>query len=94
MLEGSRMHRKIQKRQGSDYHAEVPLRLVITEENYDIFLEGRADGIQISSRSGREINFSDNFNTIEIEPDMDVMIDEIKGVYMKLDHLTELVRVH
>ena len=33
MLEGSRMHRKIQKRQGSDYHAEVPLRLVITEEN-------------------------------------------------------------
>ena len=94
MLEGSRMHRKIQKRQGSDYHAEVPLRLVITEENYDIFLEGRADGIQISSRLGREINFSDNFHTIEIEPDMDVMIDEIKGVYMKLDHLTEPVRVH
>ena len=94
MLEGSRMHRKIQKRQGSDYHAEVPLRLVITEENYDIFLEGRADGIQISSRLGREVDFSDNFHTMEIEPDMDVMIDEIKGVYMKLEHLTEPVRVH
>ena len=47
MLAGSRMHRKIQKRKGSDYHAEVPLKLVLEEEYYDLILEGRADGIQI-----------------------------------------------
>ena len=26
MLQGGRIHRKIQRRMGSDYHAEVPLR--------------------------------------------------------------------
>ena len=56
MLAGSRMHRRIQKRMGSDYHAEVPLKLVIGEENYDLVLEGRADGIQITSESEREID--------------------------------------
>lgn len=93
MQEGSRMHRKIQKKKGSDYHAEVPLKLVIEEENYDLVLEGRADGIQIISNKD-EINFSKNFHSIEIEEDMKVIIDEIKGVYLKLDQLSEPVKVH
>lgn len=94
MLEGSRMHRKIQKRMGSNYHAEVPLKLLITEENYDILLEGRADGIMITSAKEREVDFSDNFYTLDITPDMQVTIDEIKGVYMKLERLEEPVKVH
>ena len=94
MLAGSRMHRKIQKRMGSDYHAEVPLKLVIGEENYDLVLEGRADGIQITSESEREINYSNNFNSMTIEEDMKVVIDEIKGVYLKLEQLAEPIKVH
>ena len=94
MLAGSRMHRKIQKRMGSDYHAEVPLKLVIEEENYDLVLEGRADGIQITSETEQEINYSNNFNSMKIEDDMKVVIDEIKGVYLKLEQLAEPVKVH
>ena len=94
MLAGSRIHRRIQKRMGSDYHAEVPLKLVIGEENYDLVLEGRADGIQITSESEREIDYSSNFNSMTIEEDMNVVIDEIKGVYLKLEQLAEPVRVH
>lgn len=45
MLEGSRIHRKIQKSMGSGYQAEVPLTLSIEEEDYILVIEGRADGI-------------------------------------------------
>lgn len=42
---GSRIHRKIQRRMGADYHAEVPLKYEILCRGYSILLEGRADGI-------------------------------------------------
>ncbi|MBQ8970377.1 MAG: ATP-dependent DNA helicase, partial [Lachnospiraceae bacterium] len=45
MLEGARIHRMIQKRMGSDYHAEVMLRQAFPQEDFDIVIEGRADGI-------------------------------------------------
>lgn len=45
MQEGSRIHRAIQKRMGAEYQAEVPLNYVLDAGEYDIFLEGRADGI-------------------------------------------------
>ncbi len=45
MQEGSRIHRKIQKRMGPHYQAEVPLGIVIEEETYRLAVEGRADGI-------------------------------------------------
>lgn len=45
MQEGSRIHRKIQRRMGTDYYAEVPLKTEIETENYILRLEGRADGI-------------------------------------------------
>lgn len=47
MQAGSRFHRKIQKKMGTSYHAEVPLKLLIEEENYQLVIEGRADGIII-----------------------------------------------
>lgn len=47
MQAGSRLHRKIQKKMGVSYHAEVPLKLVIEEEDYQLVVEGRADGIII-----------------------------------------------
>lgn len=47
MQEGGRIHRMIQKRMGSEYHAEVFLRHVYQTENYNIQVDGRADGIII-----------------------------------------------
>ncbi len=45
MQAGSRIHRKIQKRMGGDYRAEVSLKKSFQMENYEILVEGRADGI-------------------------------------------------
>ena len=47
MLEGARIHRKIQGEQGSDYYSEVPLNINIDCNFYNIALSGRADGIII-----------------------------------------------
>lgn len=45
MQAGSRLHRKIQRRMGKNYQAEVSLKHIVQEEQYQILLEGRADGI-------------------------------------------------
>ncbi len=45
MQEGSRIHRKIQRRMGSDYLAEVPLKYEIENPYYILSVEGRADGV-------------------------------------------------
>jgi hypothetical protein len=81
MLEGGRIHRKIQKRMGSDYQAEYPLNITIPVSKegieFEICLEGRADGI--ISCPGETPSF---------------LIDEIKGVYMELSHLDAPISVH
>ena len=76
MAAGTRIHKKIQKRMGGNYRAEVPLKYAALDEEEDIELlvEGRADGI--------------------FEEDGIVTIDEIKGVHMDLERLTEPVAVH
>ncbi len=80
MQEGSRIHRKIQKRMGPNYTAEVPLSInaSISREgvDFDVTIEGRCDGI---------IDCQDYPSTV---------IDEIKGVYMDLQYLKEPVQVH
>ena len=93
MLAGGRIHRKIQKRMGSNYHAEVPLKIAIEEDEYQLVIEGRADGILIESAE-EEITFADNFNHMTMPEDCKVTIDEIKGMYMKLDLLDDAVGVH
>ncbi len=74
MLEGTRIHRKIQKSMGTSYQAEVPLKYVQKYEHYDLIIEGRADGI-----------FMEEGLTY---------IDEIKGMYQKVEHFTEPIFVH
>ena len=54
MLQGGRIHRKIQRRMGSDYHAEVPLKISVPCEDFVIRLEGRADGIISRVENGKE----------------------------------------
>ena len=45
MLAGGRLHRKLQKKMGPGYQAEVFLRRRVEEEGFVILVEGRADGI-------------------------------------------------
>ncbi|MBU5472368.1 ATP-dependent DNA helicase [Roseburia sp. MSJ-14] len=47
MQEGSRIHRKIQRRMGASYQPEVPLKIELQKEKYQLLIEGRADGIII-----------------------------------------------
>ena len=45
MQAGSRIHRKIQRRMGAAYQAEVSMRHVADEGDFQIVIEGRADGV-------------------------------------------------
>lgn len=45
MHAGSRIHKKIQRSMGVEYKEEVSLKKIFHHRNYDILLEGRADGI-------------------------------------------------
>ena len=49
MLMGGRLHRKIQRMMGSNYQAEVSLKLQLPCEGFQLKLEGRADGILLES---------------------------------------------
>lgn len=74
MQAGSRIHRKIQKRMGANYQAEVTMHHLVEENEFTLLIEGRADGI--------------------IEEDTEVIIDEIKGVYLDVSYLKEPIPVH
>lgn len=78
MLEGTRIHKKLQKKMGTAYHAEVSLDHTsqIHKEgiDFEICVEGRADGI--------------------FEKDGITHIDEIKGIYRDLSSMEHPVPVH
>ena len=86
MQEGSKIHRKIQKRMGPNYQAEVPLSITVPLEveasDLELTIEGRADGVLNQSTDKKE------------ETDPDIIIDEIKGVYRELSNIKEAVPVH
>jgi len=44
---GSKIHRKIQRQMGSNYCAEVSLKIQIPFEKFTLQVEGRADGVQV-----------------------------------------------
>lgn len=78
MQEGTRIHKKLQRKAGAGYHAEVALSHT-SEVTYDgltfqITVEGRADGI-----------YSDELGW---------NIDEIKGIYRDIHTLSEAIPVH
>lgn len=49
MQEGSRIHRMLQHKAGSNYEAEVPMKYHYTTDRYTIEVEGRADGVITTS---------------------------------------------
>lgn len=96
MQEGGRIHRMIQRRMGADYHAEVFLRYIFETPEYEIHIEGRADGIIISSAVDEAQ--TPEIRDMEVPPKVQdlvtVTIDEIKGTYRDLHKLKEAVSVH
>ena len=88
MLMGGRLHRKIQRSMVPEYHAEVSMKMLIPCGEFQIQIEGRADGIIIKEhkdKKGRGKN-------PDGEPD--VAVDEIKGVLKELTHIERPVNVH
>lgn len=96
MQEGSRIHRMIQRRMGPEYHAEVPLSYRYPADEYDILIEGRADGI-IMEDSG-DISSVPELMDAKVSPEqiqnIRVTIDEIKGTFRDLKKMKEAVPVH
>ena len=86
MQEGSRIHRKIQKRMGTNYQAEVPLSITVPLQceglGLELCVEGRADGILNQTGEKKK------------EEEADIIIDEIKAVYRELSTMKEAVPVH
>lgn len=80
MQEGTRIHKKLQKRMGSTYLSEVPLSITVPvtydDVELEIAVEGRADGI-FPEKDGSGMT-----------------IDEIKGIYRNVSHLKEPVLIH
>lgn len=95
MLEGGRIHRMIQKRMGSAYQAEVPLKINVSLEPY--LQELRNDPGDFPYEIGQEITIdlalegrADGILT----EDGHVTIDEIKGTYRRVDHIEAPEPVH
>lgn len=78
MLEGGRLHRKIQREQKATYQSEVPLKMEWEEEGYNLALEGRADGIDYKESDENRIFY----------------IDEIKCVYKDVAAIEEAEPLH
>lgn len=78
MQEGTRIHKKIQKKMGTGYQAELPLTMEVPVSydgiDFSITIDGRADGI-----------YSDETGEI---------VDEIKGIYRDIHSMKEPVPVH
>ena len=110
MLEGSRLHRKIQRGQKATYQSEVPLKMEWQEEGYDLALEGRADGIdktevnkdRLSDVDGMNQTESDEeklqhvigMNQIESNEEKLTYVDEIKCVYRDVEEIEEADILH
>ena len=93
MLMGGRLHRRIQRSMGPEYHAEVSLKMLIPCGEFAIQVEGRADGIIIKERN-KKSGRSKQSPSVRAEQDPDVTVDEIKGVLRELSHIEQPVNVH
>ena len=101
MLEGGKIHRKIQKSMGSSYTAEVPLKIERIEDSYILVVEGRADGIAFGEFAADEpAEQMEEQRLVDAQKDeMQIgeplwYIDEIKGVYRNLASMEQPVYVH
>ncbi len=107
MQEGGRIHRMIQRRMGPEYRAEVALRYVFDAGEYEIIVEGRADGIITETirealpqpaigekADGDEARLTVTPGQEQTIQKVTVTIDEIKGTYHDLKKMKGPVPVH
>lgn len=97
MQEGSRIHRMIQRRMGSEYYAEVGLMHIWSTQDYDIIIEGRADGIIDRNWGAHDKTVPEKDDTLPapvLSKEDKVVIDEIKGTYRELGRIQQPVGVH
>lgn len=88
MLEGARIHRRLQKKAGGGYQAEVPLRMDVPVGQAVLRLEGRADGIFFMKNTDPEDPETENGSSSLWT------IDEIKTVFRGLGSMKAPVEVH
>ena len=96
MQEGGRIHRMLQRRMGSDYHAEVSLHYIYDTGDYQIHVEGRADGIilQAGGDIPQQPELESDQAPVAIKDRVTVTVDEIKGTYRDIHRIREAVPVH
>ena len=108
MQEGGRIHRMIQRRMGPSYQAEVSLSHAYDAGEYEIVVEGRADGIITESvkdalpqpavaektDGGVETRLAVTPGQEQAVQKLTVTIDEIKGTYHDLKKMKAPVPVH
>lgn len=73
-VDGSKIHRKIQQSQGSEYQSEVTLSITLEREDVILQVSGRADGVIV---------------TIDETGNKHVTIDEIKSTTLELELIEE-----
>lgn len=108
MQEGGRIHRMIQRRMGPSYQAEVSLSYACDAGDYEIIVEGRADGVitettrDMLPQTAIEEKAAESDETrLTVPPGQEqsvqkvtVTIDEIKGTYRDLKKMKRPVPVH
>ncbi len=106
MLEGARMHRKIQKEAGPDYQAEVSLAVLVPVSLHDVPAEAgeetdTADGPAYDPAETAEVLLEGRADGLFYGPDPAFPIggdawtvDEIKTSYGRVDRMKEPVPVH
>ncbi|MCR5094881.1 MAG: DEAD/DEAH box helicase, partial [Lachnospiraceae bacterium] len=103
MLEGSRIHRMLQQRQGADYHAEVPLSIRVPMGAYSLLVEGRADGIierETPPAGEQQLSLTDYLSSGQTAVGEEEKwssaptIDEIKGTLQDIHRLREPKQIH
>ena len=70
MVDGGKIHRKIQQAQGADYEAEVSLSIEVEREDLALHIGGRADGVITGTKENGTLQ---------------VTIDEIKSTTAELE---------
>lgn len=73
-VDGSKIHRKIQQSQGSEYQSEVTLSIIIERDDVILQVSGRADGVIV---------------TIDETGNKHITIDEIKSTTLDLELIEE-----
>ncbi|MCD7807663.1 MAG: ATP-dependent DNA helicase [Lachnospiraceae bacterium] len=100
MQEGGRLHRMLQAKEKTAYQSEVNFKYQYHTGRYDIYLEGRADGI-ITDYVPKEWQsdfeqfplLSPEYGIME-EPEPLTYVDEIKSTYRNVAHIREPEKVH